>query len=107
MDCCITIKTSTQYSSGLPVCSNYRAHTIALCRCCLTPFPLKIQGYSVTPLKPAVASFKFIARFYVISNTTREHPALCHMTALSFMRVAISLSWAFNPKAEQDKLLLV
>ena len=29
------------------------------------------------------------------------------MTAPSFVKVAILLSWAFNPKAEQDKLLLV
>jgi hypothetical protein len=32
---------------------------------------------------------------------------LCHMTALSFVKVATLLSWAFNPKAEQDKLIVI
>jgi hypothetical protein len=56
---------------------------------------------------PRVIARKFIARFHVNSNTTRERPALCHMTAPSFVKVATLLSWAFNPKAEQDKLIVI
>ena len=67
MDCCITIKTSTQYSSVLPVYQNYESHTIALSQVasCLSPYGGGIFSHS---LKPTVVRLNCSHRPFPLSD---------------------------------------
>ena len=67
MDCCITIKTGTQYSSVLPVYQNYKSHTIALSliASCLTPYGGGLFSHS---LKPTVVRLNCSHRPFPLSD---------------------------------------
>ena len=60
MDCCITIKVSTQYSSSLPTYPSLYAHTIALCGRETVPYPLRyrvVQSFPMSQPSPTQNSY--------------------------------------------------